>query len=153
MSIQKQLEYATQQINNPIKVTLPIPNQGNINDLIDVDIEVNPLNEKPLAPYNLNIVTDGSGNDTKQVELSTVTNFLTLNSDYTDILWKQAENKLEFLSSYNQNIQIFDYNLNRFSLSKNKLLLTDTKDDTISFYLDDPKVNSKNITVYSNINK
>ncbi|MGF2053979.1 hypothetical protein [Vagococcus fluvialis] len=153
MSIPEQLKYATQQINNPINVTLSIPNQGNINDLIDIDKDVKPLNEKPLAPYNLNIITDGSGNNTKQVELTTVTNFLTLNSDYTDILWKQAENKLEFLSSYNQNIQIFDHNLNGFSLSKNELLLTDTKDETISFYLDDPKVNSKNIKVDSNVNK
>lgn len=150
---QKQLEYAKQQTDNSIKITHTIPNQGDINDLVDVEKEVSPQNKDSFAPYNLNIITDGSGNNTKEIELDTITNILTLSSDYTDIYWQQVRDKLTFISSYNQNIQILNHNLNGFSLSKNQLLLTDTQDDTISFYLDDPKVNSKNITVDSNVNK
>lgn len=153
MDNQKQLKYAKQQTDNSITITHTIPNQGDINDLIDVEKEVSPPNEELSAPYNLNIITDGSGNNTKKIELDTITNTLTLSNDYTDIYWQQVRDKLTFISSYNQNIQILNHNLNGFSLSKNQFLFTDTQDDTISFYLDDPKINSKNITVDSNVNK
>lgn len=153
MDNQKQLEYAKQQTDNSIKITHTIPNQGDINDLIDVEKEVSPPKEEAFAPYHLNIITDGSGNNTKDIELDTNTNILNLSSDYTDIYWQPVKGKLTFISSYNENIQILNHNLNGFSLSKNQLLLTDTQDDVISFYLDDPKVNSTNITVDSNVNK
>lgn len=153
MDNQKQLKYAKQQTDNSIKITHTIPNQGDINDLIDVEKELSPPKEEAFAPYHLNIITDGSGNNTKEIELGTNTNVLNLSSDYTDIYWQQVKGKLTFISNYNQNIQILNHNLNGFSLSKNQLLLTDTQNDTISFYLDDPKVNSKTITVDSNVNK
>lgn len=147
MDKEEQLKYARQFTNGTIKTATFT--EWWIGSSIDKEQEVG-IAEKAITPYKLNIITDGSGNNTSAEGFYKISNVLTeKNGDIQWQLSKQYEYSLVPASV--KRIPIYDYVLSGYvhpnSNGDDNLFITEVGKDIVNFTLDTPKDKMKNITV------
>lgn len=104
--------------------------------------------EQPTAPYKINLITDGTGNNTSLEEIKTRYYNITGNSD-VGYSWEQLDGNYSVESAY-ASAQIYDHILMGFTLENGSKILTEIGDKKVKFSLDTPQTKSKAITVDSN---
>lgn len=142
MSEEEQLEYARERTSGSLKkaeFTGWAENFG-----VEIEQELN-TPEKSVIPYQLNIITDGSGNNSSSEEFYYIANRI---DEYLgNIEWKLSDKeKYSVIPNYGIKIPIYDYSLSGYATTKG-LLLTEVGKDAVKFSLDTPQDKSKFITI------
>ncbi|MFS7260709.1 hypothetical protein AB6887_11675 [Carnobacterium divergens] len=147
MDKEEQLKYARQFTNGGIK-TATFTEWWAGSD-VDKEQEVG-IAEKSIAPYKLNIVTDGSGNNTFAEGFYFLKNVLSQKNG--EIQWQLSKlYEYSLVPASVTRIPIYDYVLSGYvhtsSHGDEKLFLTEIGKDIVNFTLDSPQGKAENITV------
>lgn len=142
MSEEEQLEYARERTSGLLKkaeFTGWAENFG-----VEKEQELN-TPEKSVMPYQLNIITDGSGNNSSSEEFYYIAN--RIEENLGNIEWKLSDKeKYSVIPNYGIKIPIYDHSLSGYATTKG-LLLTEVGKDAVKFSLDTPKDESEIITI------
>lgn len=137
-SIDEQLEYA--------QSFLKITTATELGDGHDLPVSNSP--EAPESPYSINIVTDGTGNNTATETIKTKYNDLEWNNDVFE--WNLKDLNFDVKPSV-ETAQIYDHTLSGFRVGDSTLyprrILTNIEDDRVNFVLDTPQTKSEFITI------
>lgn len=147
MEKNEQLEYARKFTNGMIETA--IYSEWWSGSGVDKEQKIDAISEKAITDYQLNIITDGSGNNSSAEEFYTVSNFLV--EDGGNIKWELSKKVGHTLvpASINR-IPIYNHFLSgyiMYSNNKENLFLTNIGNDNVSFTLDTPQDKSANITI------
>lgn len=142
---EEQLKYARSRVETDSTRMLEL---GTEPEEISKKIEIGKADKIATTPYNINIITDGTGNNTEKMKLNVEKNWLDFNLDQEKYFWNIAKDILTVEPSYGINFTIYDHNLAGFNLSEGaSFLLTDVKNKSVSFYLDAPDKETDIITI------
>ena len=141
-SKEEQLEYA----QSFLKVTT-------IQDTGDgVNLTATNSPEAPKSPYSINIISDGSGNNTAAEIIKAKYNNVKMwpNGDEDSYEWNLIDKDFDVKPNV-ETAQIYDHTLSGFKVGDNNWvtyrILTNIQDDRVNFVLDTPQTKSEFITI------